>query len=246
MNINHYRENVLQQFLQKRKDHPEESGRKVPVDTNQLATGGIRVVDAPVMVFDIANSQGSMKKLGRKKYIEWLGIALHCFFHCVDDYKGTIDKYTGDGAMVSFSLGTREERCINAKECAVKISQILNEILNPLYLEKNYKIMNVRIGIDFGTIRIEKIGKKGKGQLIIVGSAANCAKGLEEKGKELKFDQFTTICFGYDFLYNIPKNDVSDSKGQVLYSHIGDFSGSSEMDGSKPYKIYKYSGRIRT
>ena len=126
MNINHYRENVLKQFLQKRKDHPEESGRKVPVDISQLATGGIRVVDAPVMVFDIANSQTSMEKLGKKRYMEWLGIALHCFFHCVDDYKGTIDKYTGDGAMVSFSLGTKEERCINAKECAVKISQILN------------------------------------------------------------------------------------------------------------------------
>lgn len=245
MNINHYRENVLKQFLQKRKDHPEESGRKVPMDTNQLATGGIRAVDAPVMVFDIANSQASMEKLGNKRYIEWLGTALHCFFHCVDDYKGTIDKYTGDGAMVSFSLGTREERCINAKECAVKISQILNEILNPLYIQKKYKIMNVRIGIDFGTISIEKIGKKGKSQLIIVGGAANYAKQLEEKGKELKFDHYTTICFGYDLLYNIKKNNVSSSEGKVLYSHIGNFSGSSEMDGSKPYKIYEYTGRIR-
>lgn len=244
MSINHYRENVLKQFLQKRKEHTEESGRKVPVDTNQLATGGIKIVDAPVMVFDIANSQGSMERLGNKKYIEWLGIALHCFFHCVDDYKGTIDKYTGDGAMVSFSLGTREERCINAKECAVKISQILNEILNPLYIEKNYDIMNVRIGIDFGTIRIEKIGKKGKSQLIIVGSAANCAKNLEEKGNDLKFFAYSTICFGYDLLYNIPKKYISNSKGEGLYNHIGNFKGSSEMDGSKPYKIYEYIGRI--
>lgn len=244
MSINHYRENVLKQFLQKRKEHPEDSGRKVPVDTNQLATGGIKIVDAPVMVFDIANSQGSMESLGNKKYIEWLGIALHCFFHCVDDYKGTIDKYTGDGAMVSFSLGTREERCINAKECAVKISQILKEILNPLYIEKNYDIMNVRIGIDFGTIRIEKIGKKGKSQLIIVGSAANCAKNLEEKGNDLKFFDYSTICFGYDLLYNIPKKYVSNSKGEGLYNHIGNFKGSSEIDGSKPYKIYEYIGRI--
>jgi len=42
-----------------------------------------------------------------------------------------LDKYTGDGAMVSFSLGSREERYINAKECAVQISQILNELINP-------------------------------------------------------------------------------------------------------------------
>jgi len=244
MNINHYSKNVLEQFLQKRRDHPEESGKKVPVDTTQLATGGIRVVDAPVMVFDIANSKESLDKLGNKKYIEWLGIALHCFFHCVDDYKGTIDKYTGDGAMVSFSLGSKEERCANAINCAVKISQILKEILNPYFTKSNYKIMNVRIGIDFGSIRIEKVGKKEKSQMIIIGGAANYAKSLEEKGKDLKFDHYTTICFGYDLLCNIPKKEVTNSDGDALYSNIGSFSGSSEEDGSKPYKIYNFTGRI--
>ncbi|MEJ2249458.1 MAG: hypothetical protein P8Y70_06995 [Candidatus Lokiarchaeota archaeon] len=227
MHINHYN-TVLDQFLGKRKDHLEESGRKVPVDTNQLAIGGIKVVDAPVMVFDIVNSQVSMDQLGKKKYIEWLGMALHCFFHCVDDYDGTIDKYTGVGAMVSFSLGSKEERCINAKECAVKISQILNEILNPYFTEKNYKVMNVRIRIDFGTIRIEKIGKKGQSQLIIVRGAANYAKRLEEKGKSIDFDQYTTICFGYDLLYNIPKKYISNSEGKVLYRNIDAYSGSSK------------------
>lgn len=245
MNINHYSKNVLDQFLQKRRENPEQSGKKVPIDITQLATGGIRVVDAPVMVFDIANSKGSLEKLGNERYIEWVGIGLHCFFHCVDDYKGTIDKYTGDGAMVSFSLGSKEERCTNALDCAVKISQILNEILNPYFTKSNYKVMNIRIGIDFGTIRIEKIGKKGKSQLIIIGGAANYAKSLEARGKDLKFDHYTTICFGYDLLCNIPKKEVTGSNGNTLYSNIGSFSGSSEVDGSKPYKIYKFNGRIR-
>lgn len=245
MNINHYKKNVLELFLNKRKEHPEESGRKVPVDTNQLPTGGIKVVDAAVMVFDIANSKNSLEKLGNTKYIEWLGLALHCFFHCVDDYKGTIDKYTGDGAMVSFSIGTKEERCVNAKKCAVKISQILNEILNPYFIEMNYKIMNVRIGIDFGEIRIEKIGKREKSHLIILGGTANYAKLLEEEGKECEFDQFTTICLGYDLLYNIPEKYATDNEEKILFDEIGNFGGSSEMDGSKPYKIFEYTGRIR-
>jgi len=41
--------------------------------------------------------------------------------------------------------------------------------------------------------------------MIIIGGAANYAKSLEEKGKDLKFDHYTTICFGYDLLCNIPK-----------------------------------------
>jgi class 3 adenylate cyclase len=108
MHINQYK-TVMEQFLEKRRQHPEGSGRKVPVDTNQLATGGIKNVEAAVMVIDIADSKQALNNLGETIYIEWLGIALHCFFHCVDDHNGTIDKYTGDGAMVSFSLGCQKE-----------------------------------------------------------------------------------------------------------------------------------------
>ena len=246
MNINHYKKNVLEQFLNKRRDHPEESGRKVPVDTIQLPTGGIKVVDAAVMVFDIANSKNSLEKLGEKKYIEWLGMTLHCFFHCVDDYDGTVDKYTGDGAMVSFSLGSKEERCINAKECAVRISQILNKLLNPHFKKKNLKLMNVRIGIDFGPIRIEKIGKKGNSHLIIVGSAANSAKILEQKGKNCEFDQYTTILLGYDVIHILPKKYLTNNKGEILYRNKGYIDGGqSYVDKSEPYKVYEYFGRIR-
>lgn len=245
MNINHYEKTVLAQFLLKRKDHPEESGRKVPVEPNQLATGGIRVVDAAILVFDIAGSKIALDNLKNKKYIEWLGMALHLFFHCVDDYQGVIDKYTGDGAMVSFSIGNANERCNNAINCACKLSEILFRILNPFYVKKKYKIMNLRMGIDFGTIRIEKVGKKGKSHLIIIGGAANYAKLLEGKGKKLGYDQNTTICFGYDVLYHLSKKDTIGSSGNRLYTNIGHFSGNSEMDNSSPYKIYEYHGRFR-
>ncbi len=244
MHINHY-EIVKDQFLEKRKTHPEESGRKVPIDRNQLAVGGVKVVDAPIMIFDIADSNKISKQLGGEHYTEWLGLALHCLFHCVDDHKGTIDKYTGDGAMVSFSLGSKEERCINAKECAVKISQILNEILNPYYRKLNYNEIYLRIGIDFGPIRIEKVGKKSKSQLIVIGSPANTAKILEDYGKKLEFDQYTTICLGYDMLYNLPeKYYIYNNKNLCRYcGNINNLY--SYMDKSRPYKIYEYEGRTR-
>lgn len=147
--------------------------------------------------------------------------------------------------MVSFSLGSQKERCQNSLECSLKISELLNKVLNPYFSQRNYKTMKIRMGIDYGPIKIEKIGKKAKSQLIITGSPANSAKVLEEKGKQLqKYYQDATICFGYDILYNLTKKDVTGSDGSSLYRHIGSLNNSqSYMDKSKPYKFYEFTGR---
>ena len=246
MSIKHF-ETVLNQFLTSRKTHPEEKGRKVPGSTDQLPLGGIKVVDAAIMVFDIADSSNVLSKMREKGFTELLGMTLHLFFHCVDEYKGAVDKYTGDGAMVSFSVGSAQERCSNSLSCAVKMSEILYKILNPLYKKRRYNLINIRIGLDYGQIRIEKVGKRAISHLIIVGSPANTAKKLEEYGKKLKFDQNTTICFGYDILHNLSKSDkISSSNGQNLYKQVGSFSnGRSYMTKNQPYLFYEYFGRFR-
>lgn len=242
LNLNHY-ETVLKQFQASRDKHPESDGRKVPKDTSELPLGGIRAVKAAVLVFDIADSKKASSSLGKFKFTEWIGLALHLFFHCVDDYDGLVDKYTGDGAMVSFSLGSSAERCQNARNCALKISEILNKILNPLYKSNNYRTMNLRIGIDFGQIRIERIGKRVSTHLIIIGGAANYAKDIEQFAKNINYSQNTAICMGYDVLYNIPVNERKFKDGTYKYYRITTFSGQSEMDKTKPYPIYQYNGR---
>ncbi len=244
MNLNHYRD-VLSLFLENRKSYPEEPARRVPVDTVQLPLGGVKVVSAAVMVFDIKDSTKVMEQMKNKAYMNWLGLALHLFFHCVDDYNGVVDKYTGDGAMVSFSLGSPEERCTNALNCALMISDILSNILNPAFKQRNYQEMRVRIGIDFGEIRIEKIGKKALTHLVIVGEAANFAKRLETYGNELTFYKGTTICIGYDCCYNLSENDCKDAKAGGYYlTQRGNFKGESEFDGKSPYPIYEYTARF--
>ncbi len=242
LNLNHYK-TVSDQFIDSRVKHPESDGRKVPKDTSELPLGGIRTVNAAVMVFDIAGSKKASSSLGRLKYTEWVGLALHLFFHCVDDYDGLVDKYTGDGAMVSFSLGSPTERCQNARNCALKISEILSKILNPLYESNNYRTMYLRIGIDFGQIRIERIGKRANTHLIIIGSAANCAKDIEQYAKNIDYFQNTAICMGYDVVYNIPVNERKFKDGTYKFNQITTFSGQSEMDKTKPYPIYDYNGR---
>ena len=244
MHINHYID-VFDQFLENRRNHPESNGRKVPEDTGELPIGGIRIVDSAVMIFDIAGSKKASNKLDDIKFARWIGQALHLFFHCVDDYDGLVDKYTGDGAMVSFSFGSKEGRCLNALNCALKISDILKQIINPKNKKIKWPIMNVRIGIDFGTIRIERIGKKTYTHLIITGSQANFTKTLEALGKNQSFDYYTTIILGYDAYYYIPNKDLKSKDGKSLLKKIKDYSFESPIDNTEPYPIYLYTGRYR-
>lgn len=199
MSLRDYKEK-FENFLEKREKYLEKRGRKVPEDISQLSTGEVRSVEASIMVFDIVNSTKKLKELGLKEYHNWLGSALHLFFHCVNDFGGYIDKYTGDGAMITFSIGSSEERCRRALECAFFFSKLLNCILNPYFHNNEYGDMYVRIGIDYGTISIEKIGKKEQKHLIILGKPANNAKKLEGLGRDYEFKDFTTICIGEKIL----------------------------------------------
>ncbi len=239
MNLNKYQE-LFENFLKKRDEHPEEQGRKVPDDINKLVIGGTRTVKAAIMVFDIADSKKVLEELGKERYLEWLGITLHCLFHCVDDYNGNIDKYTGDGAMVSFSFGSDEDRCKNALNCAIGLSKIIEGILNPYFLSNDFKVLNIRIGIDFGPTSIERIGKKDKTQLILIGTPTNNAKIFEERGKNLKFKHNCTICIGYDVFSSINLTKYKCDQGYSLYFEAGTIEGESFIDSSNPYKFYEF------
>jgi adenylate cyclase len=196
------------------------------------------------MMIDIDKSKRTANKLGDNRYADWLGQSLHLFFHCINSHNGSIDKYTGDGAMVSFSIGTDVERCRNALNCALEISEIVGKILNPRFLSQKYKTMNIRIGIDFGTLRIERIGQDAHPQLIIIGQKANISKELESFGKHLQKIQNSTICVGEDFFLTLPEKDKKLEDGTEIFKLKTSLGYTSERSGKNNYLVYEYLRRI--
>src|SRR5271157_2582596 len=107
--------------------------------------------------------------------------------------------------MISFcGTGmTDEQACKKALRAAVEIS----DLAYSLTIKYNFPTISVRIGIDFGSIKVERVGVRGKTQIIIIGSPATTAKRLETIGKSMQFVKNSTICIGYDIYYNLDEKD---------------------------------------
>lgn len=232
----------LDAFLEKRRKQGEEEGRVFPNDTD-VAIAGVRKLEAAMLVFDIANSS----KYSADDFVENISPFLHTSFHIINDHDGIVDKYTGDGAMVSYcGTGmTSENACEYALETALDISKLLSILVK----DYNFPEINLRIGIDYGPIKVERIGVRGKTHLIIVGHTANMAKKLEEIGSEVEFDQHSTIIVGYDTYHNLSKKS-KEELCKRYYPKKSDYTTFLNRHRSiytqrSPYEIYRYTGRYR-
>jgi class 3 adenylate cyclase len=230
---------VLDAFLKKRKKHGEDTGKIFPGNT-ELAIGGVRKLKAAMMVFDVANSS----KFSDSEFIRYISPFLHMAFHIVNDRGGMVDKYTGDGALISFcdKNMSNQDACENALNTALDLSK-LAKILNNKF---NFSRINIRIGLDFGDIRVERIGVHGKTQFIIVGSIATCAKRLESVGKQISgFHENARILIGYDFYNIVPDKENTYFERFHPLGKRGKYFESVESAFSKkpPYAIYEYTGR---
>ncbi|UYP48565.1 hypothetical protein NEF87_004850 [Candidatus Lokiarchaeum ossiferum] len=232
---------VLNKFLNKRKNPGKKNSNHFP-NIDEMAIGERRTLKAAILVLDIANSS----KLEENEFIRYVSPFLHMVFHIVNEKKGIVDKYTGDGAMISFCDKNQPDElaCENALNAALEMSQLL------IVLKKEHKFpdLKIRIGIDFGLIKVEKIGLKTKPQLIIVGRPAITAKRLESIGKKhATFDQNSTICIGSDIFHLLSAKRKNNSKIIIPpFPYCNYLKGVKSHFGQKsPYKIYEFQGRYR-
>jgi len=232
---------VLDSFLEKRRKQGIKPGYVMPEDTD-IAIGGVRELKATMLLFDIAQST----KFRDKDFIDYVSPFIHTAFHIANTENGMVNEYTGDGALVSFCGKeiTEEDACGYAVTTAVEISDLAHKLQS----KYSFPTINVRIGIDFGKIQVERIGVRGKTQLILAGSPATTAKRLETLGKEVDFDMNSTILFGYDVYHNLSEKRKSISelitpKDRSLAEYFNNYA--SFYTKKRPYLVYKYNGRYR-
>jgi len=93
-------------------------------------------------------------------------------------YRGTIDKYMGDCAMVVFGVPDADsDHKFNALACAVMIQKLVARI-NAIRVREGKTAIHFRIGVNSGTMLAGNMGSNERMQYTVVGETVNLASRL--------------------------------------------------------------------
>ncbi len=159
------------------------AGRAVPSTAN-IQIGSARKLNAAVLYFDIEGSS----HLSDYVALYTLNVVLSTMMRIVHDHDGYIEKNTGDGIMAIFTARDDQSAARAALQSAMVMFSTLNELINPhLIGVAGCSLIAARIGIDFGTIYVSRVGvprgssDQDRSFLTAIGPAANIACRLQEQ-----------------------------------------------------------------
>ena len=164
-------ERVLSRFVSPR------VAQQMMADLGEVQLGG-REAEASVLFADIVG----FTRLSERMAPDAVAELLNCYFNAIscaaDFYRGTIDKYMGDCAMLVFGVPEKDsEHLYHALCCAVMIQRMVLRI-NEQRRAQGLVTVEFRIGINAGTMLAGNLGSQNRMQYTVVGDAVNLASRL--------------------------------------------------------------------
>ena len=103
---------------------------------------------------------------------------------CIQDKRGTVDKYIGDAIMAFWGAPVRDaDHARRALECDLAMQKALRE-LDPLFAEKGWPMLRIGVGLNCGTMSVGDMGSHFRRSYTVMGDAVNLASRLEDLTKE--------------------------------------------------------------
>jgi adenylate cyclase len=141
-----------------------------------------------VMFVDIRGFTTLSESMNAEQVVQFLREYHSMMVEIIYSEEGTIDKFLGDGIMVSFGTptpGTKD--ATHAINCAIKMRIALDE-WNQARISKGYSPVNQGIGIHFGSVVSGNIGSEDRLEYTVIGDTVNVASRIEGLCKEYKVD----------------------------------------------------------
>lgn len=103
---------------------------------------------------------------------------------CIQDKRGTVDKYVGDAIMAFWGAPVRDaEHARRALECGLEMQKALRE-LDPMFAKKGWPALHIGVGLNCGTMSVGDMGSQFRRSYTVMGDAVNLASRLEGLTKE--------------------------------------------------------------
>lgn len=150
---------------------------KVLGELDTIELGGEQV-EATVLFADIVGFTSMSENMSPAQVSLLLNEYYNYFHACAKLYCGSVDKFIGDCAMITFGASKRDEQHrYHAVACAVLMNRIAGK-LNAERSDSGRPSIHLRIGINSGKMLAGLLGTEEQMQYTVVGDAVNLASRL--------------------------------------------------------------------
>ena len=145
---------------------------------NEVLQLGGEVVEATVLFVDIVEYTRMSESMSPDDVASMLNQYLSIFTSCARVYRGTVDKFIGDAAMIVFGAPRADkDHRLQAMSCANAIRLVASKI-NEKRKNRNLNAINLRVGVNSGLMQAGILGSEYRMEYTVVGDAVNLASRL--------------------------------------------------------------------
>ncbi|MEH2283564.1 MAG: adenylate/guanylate cyclase domain-containing protein [Nostoc sp.] len=132
-----------------------------------------------VLVSDLRGFSAISEQLPPEEVVKILNLYLGTMTDVINQYKGTINEFMGDGIFVIFGAPiSRKDDSERAIACAIAM-QLAMQLVNEQNRQMNFPILEMGIGINTGEAVAGNIGSQKRAQYTVIGSHVNLAARIE-------------------------------------------------------------------
>lgn len=153
--------------------------RKMMRDIDQVQLGG-KEMQATILFADIVGFTHLSEQLPPDDLAQLLNDYFKAISCATDFYRGSIDKYVGDCAMVVFGAPEEDSEHLSHGLCCAFMVQELVEQLNQWRTKKGLITVDFRIGVNSGMVLAGNLGSTNRMQYTVVGDTVNLASRLSD------------------------------------------------------------------
>jgi adenylate cyclase len=153
--------------------------------------------EATVAFFDLIGSTKIAERLSPENYSVLLNSYHDTITKVVEAHGGFINAYSGDGVMAAFTrIDAGGDHAVRACKSSIKVVQEMRRV-NAANADKSIPPLQLRVGINSGTVAEAEIGAANRFNFSVVGDVVNLASRLEQLSKDLFAGEVDIILIGH-------------------------------------------------